>query len=71
MKLYTKEGIPVSWNGKFLHTYFEMMKMTFQNMDDDDEFWDVAFGRIKAEYLATDAGRQKLAKMGRKIRKQF
>uniref|UniRef100_M4BMM8 Uncharacterized protein n=1 Tax=Hyaloperonospora arabidopsidis (strain Emoy2) TaxID=559515 RepID=M4BMM8_HYAAE len=35
-KLYTKDGIPVEWNGKFCHTYFEMMKMTFHDMDDDD-----------------------------------
>ena len=70
MKLYTKDGIPVNWNEKFWHTYFEMMKMTFQDMDDDDEIWDVACGRIKAEYLVTDEGKQKLAKIERKIRKR-
>ena len=59
----------MTWNGKFWYAYFAMMKMTFQDMDDDDEFWDVACGRIKAEYLATDEGKQKLAKMERKIRK--
>ena len=38
-------------------------------MDDDDEFWDVACRRIKAKYFAIDEGKQKPAKMERKIRK--
>ena len=42
MKLYIKDDIPVNWNGKFWRTHFEMMKMPFQDMDDDDELWDVA-----------------------------
>ena len=61
----------MTWNGKFWYAYFAMMKMTFQDMDDDDEFWDVACGRIKAEYLATDEGKQKLTKKELNFVKQF
>ena len=45
-----------------------MMKMAFQDMNDDDEHWDMACGRIKAAYLSTDEGKLKLAKIERKIR---
>lgn len=38
MKLYNRDGIQVSWNGMVWHTYVEMMKMTFQDMDDDEEY---------------------------------
>ncbi|CAH0476260.1 unnamed protein product [Peronospora belbahrii] len=68
-KLFTKDDVPANWNGKFWHTYFEMMKMTFQDMDDSGEHWDVACGRIKAKYLSTDEGKLKLAKMEHKLRR--
>ena len=53
-KLYTNGGVPVNWSKWSCPTYFEIMKMMFQDMDDADEQWDVACESIKAEYLSHD-----------------
>jgi len=68
-KMYTKDGVPVNWNGKFWHTYYEMLKMAIQDMDEDGEHWNVALGRIDKSYMSTDEGRAKLVRLQRKLRK--